>query len=81
MNPNHSTPFPPRCPPAVPLQLLVDGGGKESSSPFLYLPKPGVARFQRMKWFLEEDAQENIPKLIFMMAAGERWRREAVVDK
>lgn len=32
MNPNPSTPFPPCCPPAVPLQLLVDGGGKESSS-------------------------------------------------
>lgn len=32
MNPNHSIPTPPLCPPAISLQMLGDGGGKESSS-------------------------------------------------
>lgn len=32
MNPNHSTPIPPPCPPAISLQMLCDAGGKESSS-------------------------------------------------
>lgn len=32
MYPNHSIPIPAPCPPATSLQMLCDGGGKESSS-------------------------------------------------
>lgn len=52
------------------------GGRRAHLFPFLYLPKPGVARIQRMSsgkgilprgFLLHEDAQENITNVILVM--------------
>lgn len=77
MNPNHSTPIPPLCPPAFLCRCCVMVGRRRAHLfPSLYLPKLGVAQIQRMNngkgilsrgFLLHEDSQENITIVILVI--------------
>lgn len=73
MHPNHSIPIPAPCPPATSLQMLCDGGGKESSSLSMDCMVAWIQWMSNRKgvlsrgFLLHGDAQENITNVILVM--------------